>query len=890
MRLKLLSAFLGILMISGIFAPLMMVNNTNGYEEIKPVEIMQLSDNSNFWFHDGSNMTGFSSPVGGLSSVGSIASSGTYFYATDVGSGTGWHGPLMSYTLEVPFKVSELTRFDTVIDFDCLSSTNRLGTVSVILHDSNEELLCGFSVTDAWADDRQLKLPFTWSYLNGSSFSTPSSEPSWVTFSPYYETLSLTNTSTGFQANIPDIGIFDIPVSTAEELNRVVSYVTISFRTFESWTYCEEVFLQSINLEWTDAEEVQVPLDVSWHHDCSNTSLFDQYLDWPMDWWWETYTVSSGTMFSDGSSLSFSDITYASPDWYGPIFVHNITEPFTLDKLEEYTVELDIDNSDTSDAGIISVYLCDADYMPAIRVFCSDSWNSQSSGHNRAEYRFSNGSYVYHGNTDYITWTSLNDSISIWSEPNGDLFADVPGYGSSLLLESEFIEHDREIHHVVIQTGRLSSYSWMPSSVRDIKYTIDSSPTPWYHDCSNTTAFDGVADDTWYDNPDVHIDGSIASTDGYIYADDYGTGSVSYGPMMYHNLTNPFNLASFESLSAEFEFEDSTDSRMGAAAVVLFDQNNDTVITINVADSWDGYSVVSAFASYDFANGTRLVTPWTNPTWTAGTPYREMISVIHNSTGIYASIPRVGNFEIISAGSIESNRTITSIAVNFRASATSSISEINRIHEIYLNELSEQTTTDPIEPFVTYWHDDCSNITDWTYHTEWDGYTRWGTASGTLASTGASIHCPTNSGWETGPFWFKEFSSPFSQEGFTSWDFDFQVTQPSMSYKGNLFAGLFGADKQPIFVMQFTSWNELEHELDMYCYYRFNNGTWLAYQRPSVSPNFDGVVSISYEEGVGIVAHIGASDSGILLTEAEWNLEPAREITYFTIFALRYYV
>ena len=206
----------------------------------------------------------------------------------------------------------------------------------------------------------------------------------------------------------------------------------------------------------------------TWHHDCSNTSLFDQYLDWPMNWWWETYTVSGGTMFSDGASLSFSDITYASPDWYGPIFVHNITEPFPLDNFEEFTVELDIDNTDTIDAGIMSVYLCDANYMPVIRVFCSDSWDWRSYGHNRAEYRFSNGSYVYHGNTDYITWTLLNDSISIWSEPNGDLYAEVPGFGSSLLLKSEFIQHDREIHHIVIQTGRLAGYTYMPSMIDDI--------------------------------------------------------------------------------------------------------------------------------------------------------------------------------------------------------------------------------------------------------------------------------------------------------------------------------------------------------------------------------------------------------------------------------------
>ena len=74
-----------------------------------------------------------------------------------------------------------------------------------------------------------MKMPFSWLYLNGSGFSTPSSEPDWVTFSPYYETLSLTNTSTGFLVTLPEISAFDIPVHTTAELDRVVTYVTIVF-------------------------------------------------------------------------------------------------------------------------------------------------------------------------------------------------------------------------------------------------------------------------------------------------------------------------------------------------------------------------------------------------------------------------------------------------------------------------------------------------------------------------------------------------------------------------------------------------------------------------------------------------------------------------------------
>ncbi len=182
------------------------------------------------------------------------------------------------------------------------------------------------------------------------------------------------------------------------------------------------------------------------------------------------------------------------------------------------------------------------------------------------------------------------------------------------------------------------------------------------------------------------------------------------------------------------------------------------------------------------------------------------------------------------------------------------------------------------------WHDDCSNSTDWQHYTEWEGYTRWDTASGTLVSNSDAIHCPTNSGWETGPFWFKQFPAKVTREGFQRWDFELNVNQPSMRYKGSLWVGLFDNEKQPVFVMQFLSWDEWEHQLYIYLQYRKTNSTSITYERPMISnPNFSGVCSIYYEEGVGLMASIGNEGSGVLLTESEWNLEPSRLISYIGI-------
>jgi hypothetical protein len=440
--------------------------------------VVLATESTHRWFHDGSNMTGFGSPVADLPTMGSLTSSGSYFYATDLGTDSGWHGPGMSYTLEEPFKVSQLTSFDVEIEFDCSQTTNRLGALNVILYDSNELPIVRYIVSDAWADDRQMKLPITWYYLDETSYTTPYSEPDWVTFSPFYDAISLTNNSNGFEVDVPDIGVFDIMVPETEDLDRTVTYVTIRFLQADSWTYCEEIFIHSINLEWVSESVVVEPSSATWHHDCSNTSYFEQSMTWNMDWWWETYTVSDGTMSSDGDKLSFSGLTQASGDWYGPIFTHTFSEPFQLNDLLEFKADFDIDNTDTSDAGILRLYLCDAEFMPVVELFCSDSWDWRSYGHNRVHYRFGNGSYLSHGNTDYITWTTFQDTLRLWAEEDGNLYAEVPGFGQALLLESEFVEAEREVLYLVLQPGRLAHYSWWPASIDDIQITLKGPEVP----------------------------------------------------------------------------------------------------------------------------------------------------------------------------------------------------------------------------------------------------------------------------------------------------------------------------------------------------------------------------------------------------------------------------
>ncbi len=84
-----------------------------------------------------------------------------------------------------------------------------------------------------------------------------------------------------------------------------------------------------------------------WHDDCSNTSQFTQYIDLNMDWWFEDYLVTTGDMTSDGAAFSFSSIPAAvSPvRWHGPIYAHNLSQPFMLNDFQELSVHFDVDNT-----------------------------------------------------------------------------------------------------------------------------------------------------------------------------------------------------------------------------------------------------------------------------------------------------------------------------------------------------------------------------------------------------------------------------------------------------------------------------------------------------------------------------------------------------------------
>ncbi|MHA1936297.1 MAG: hypothetical protein ACW97A_13560, partial [Candidatus Thorarchaeota archaeon] len=69
----------------------------------------------------------------------------------------------------------------------------------------------------------------------------------------------------------------------------------------------------------------------------------------------------------------------------------------------------------------------------------------------------------------------------------------------------------------------------------------------WYHDGSNMTSFSDQTDNTWAleEGPVEHnvVNGVLESSGTYIYASDFGTSTLYYGPLYSYELTNYVNLA-----------------------------------------------------------------------------------------------------------------------------------------------------------------------------------------------------------------------------------------------------------------------------------------------------------------------------------------------------------
>jgi predicted phage tail component-like protein len=86
---------------------------------------------------------------------GTMATDSNGFYASDFGTGTGWHGPSMKTSL------SELLQdFDAQIHVENLNLAGGMGMIEVYFLDVNENTIAKLGIADAWKDVARMQAKF----------------------------------------------------------------------------------------------------------------------------------------------------------------------------------------------------------------------------------------------------------------------------------------------------------------------------------------------------------------------------------------------------------------------------------------------------------------------------------------------------------------------------------------------------------------------------------------------------------------------------------------------------------------------------------------------------------------------------------------------------------
>ncbi|MFW9965150.1 MAG: hypothetical protein ACFFCX_16380 [Candidatus Sifarchaeia archaeon] len=184
---------------------------------------------------------------------GNLASNGTMIYATDVGSGLNYHGPLRYLTLDTPFSLQGLIEFNARVRM----STNQIGKIHLVLNDEYGNSIVGLVVRDSWSGPGGVTTQAAWKFSNGSE-SVIANDP---VVGPYDETVRIFQNTTGIYADLPRFGISKLIGHNDVNTTRLVSYISIHFMGWSITPPCDEMDIYNIQLKWNTAFNVASPPD-----------------------------------------------------------------------------------------------------------------------------------------------------------------------------------------------------------------------------------------------------------------------------------------------------------------------------------------------------------------------------------------------------------------------------------------------------------------------------------------------------------------------------------------------------------------------------------------------------------------------------------------------------
>ncbi|MFW9918617.1 MAG: hypothetical protein ACFFED_03390 [Candidatus Thorarchaeota archaeon] len=239
------------------------------------------------------------------------------------------------------------------------------------------------------------------------------------------------------------------------------SLVFYGNNAYQSWI--DDVYIR----KWIANEPnhgVWYPNSLSWYHDCSNTTGFVYNEDWNISW--VPWNMVGGTLSSDGSVLSISDIPTGT-GYHGPVFEYELPNKLRVRDINNLSAIFEVDNSVASYVGYQMVMLGDQNRNPVLFFSFSDGWVDYSQGAYGISYVFENESRTSYGSGYPVTWTYFGGMMNVSYTELG-LMVGVEGVGQDILAGLSDADFNREIFYIAIASSRFSSDPLSPMFVDEI--------------------------------------------------------------------------------------------------------------------------------------------------------------------------------------------------------------------------------------------------------------------------------------------------------------------------------------------------------------------------------------------------------------------------------------
>jgi hypothetical protein len=536
--------------------------------------------------------------------------------------------------------------------------------------------------------------------------------------------------------------------------------------------------------------------------DSCTTPLLEYDPNWPVFYSSSCYE-DSGTLVSEGNSYTVTSIS-SGTDWHGPSFVRPLPFAFRMEDFGCFKADLGL--LDTTNPALLTssvVALYDENEELALSLLVYDHWGGTIATQFTVAYH-QPGSGPWSLSSPSTFYGGRNGTLQVFMDEDNGLRVDMPDRDPSLILWKNDIDLDRVIKYIAIQSYAWSTYSQNHEIIANISVScVRSEYDVYFYDCQSTAGWTQEPSPTDFVESCIVANGTLHSTDGYLYADSIPSGTSTHGPLFVRELPQEVPVAGIRLLESEIEMT-YLYGNLGHLFVCLFDDDKDLVVRFCAWDSQLGSSSMRYLRYYNW--GAEPL-PWNE--WLESTPsgsWKATFKFWYDSAtgnvmgGVDDGTPLTTTFYL--DGSFDPSISIKYIGIQFaRANSYPYHDNLLKLHSIKLE----------VQPRCSVWYDSCDSTSGWIRQSASSGFEspRQIHDSGTLYSGSGYLYADgiaSGASWKWGPLFVKEIPGFAKVRDIYSLTAQIQFTDVS-SRMGDLCVALFDENKELVVsLIAYDSW------------------------------------------------------------------------------------